>query len=326
LSLTLVVAVDDGLPNEWPIVNDDYGLVAQNAPALIGSPVTTTVNVPELSLVKFARQSQVYAGSSLEYSLIVGNVGGQARRLVVSDTLPAHTTFGGCDCTQINLVGALGLEPRAVASCDSSFVCALEEETVVWRIGEMDGDRSLLMTFWVTVDAGLSEGSLIVNDSYAVAAEGVGPLPGGSPVTTTVRQLRVSISKVAWPNPVMLNQPLLFTITVRNQGGLLQNLTVSDLLPSGASYIGCGGALCDFNDAEPPTVRWWLSSLPTNSARKLTLQVYPNDIDGSILVNEFYSVWIPEADRRIAGEPVEVTVIDPSWYRFYLPLLLSPTQ
>jgi uncharacterized repeat protein (TIGR01451 family) len=326
LNLTLVVTADEGLPNEWPIVNDDYGLVAQNAPPLIGSPITTTVNVPDLSLVKFARQSQVYAGSPLEYSVFVGNVGGQARRLVVSDTLPANTTFGGCACTQISLARASGWASQAAISCGLSFVCKLEEDTVVWRVDEMDGNRSLQMTFWVTVDAGLSEGSLIVNDTYAVAAEGVGPLSGGPPVTTTVRQLRVSISKVAWPNPVTTSQQLLFTITVRNQGGLLQDLTVSDLLPSGTSFVGCGGALCDFDDAEPPTVRWWLSSLPGNSARKLTLRVYPDDMDGSMLVNESYSVWIPAADRQITGEPVEVIVIDPSWYHFYLPVVLNPTQ
>jgi uncharacterized repeat protein (TIGR01451 family) len=316
---------DDGLPNEWIIVNNDYGLVVQNASPLIGSPITTTVNVPELSLAKYAGQSQVFAGSSLEYLLFVGNVGGQARRLIVSDTLPANTTFGGCACTQTSLEGVSGSTPLEATSCGSSFACELDESAVVWRVDEMDGNRTLQMTFWVTVDAGLPEGSLIVNDTYAVAAEGVGPLSGSSPVTTTVRQLRVSISKAAWPNPVTASQQLHFTITVRNEGGPLQDLTVSDLLPSGASYIGCGGALCEFNDAEPPTVRWWLSSLPGNSERKLTLRVYPDDVPGSILVNEFYSVRIPAADRQISGDPVEVIVIDPSWQRYYLPLLLSST-
>jgi len=325
LNLTLVVAADDGLPNGWPIVNADYDLLAQNAPPLVGLPVTTTINVPELTLVKFAFRDQVFAGSRLDYGMLVGNTGGQARHLVVSDTLPANTTYGGCDCTVVR-ADAEGLASQTSASCGLSFACELDGDTILWQVDEMDGNRSLQMTFWVTVDAGLSEGSLIVNDTYAVAAEGVLPLLGSTPVTTTVRQLRVSISKVAWPNPVTVSQTLFFTITVRNEGSLLRDLTVSDLLPSGASFGGCGGALCEFRADELPSVRWWLSSLPGNVERKLTLWVYPNDLAGSKLVNEFYSVWIPAASQQITGERVEVTVMNSSWYRFYLPLVLSPTR
>jgi uncharacterized repeat protein (TIGR01451 family) len=330
LNLTLRVEVDAGLPNGWTIVNDDYWLVAENAPPLSGPPVTTTVNVAALSLTKWAFPDQVFAGSRLNYSLLVSNSGGRAAHLVVSDTLPAHTTFGGCNCTVASLANVTparqGLRPQPPQEsgfCGAPFTCNLEGDQVVWRVDEMAGGRSLLMTFWVTVDAGLQDGALIVNDDYAVVADYLPPVVGSSPVTTIVRRLLVTVSKTAWPDPVEVGQELLFTIVVRNAGSLLQNVTVTDLLPAGVSYVGCGGALCELSAGNVPEVRWALSTLPADSEQQLTMRVLVEDPQSDTLVNEFYGAWIPAAGRRVMGAPTVVRVSNFWTHRLYLPLLFK---
>jgi uncharacterized repeat protein (TIGR01451 family) len=321
LELALVVAIDEGLRDGWTIVNADYRLAAQNAPLLAGLPVTTTVRVAELSLLKWAFRDEVFAGSRLGYGILVGNTGSGASNLVVSDTLPTHTKFAGCDCTIAGVESATDSAVDGRGVCGAPFTCGMEGNTLVWRVDEIAARHSLQMTFWVTVEAGLSEGTSVINEGYAVAADCAPPVMGSPPVTTTVRELRLSISKAAWPDPVRLGQELLFTITLRNEGSLVQDLTVTDLLPSGVSFTSCEGALCELSDAGQPEVIWWLPSLSAGDERELFMRVIPERVDDDRLVNASYSVWVPAAARRVWGMPVEVAVLGPFKYCFYLPVL-----
>jgi len=319
LDLTLFVTVSEGLPNGWLIVNEEYSLVAEDAPLLSGPPVTTTVSVPILNLSKRAFVDQVYTGSRLDYALLVSNSGGSANRLVVSDTLPSHTVFGGCDCTIAALAATSGSALQESDFCGAPFTCGMEGDQVVWRVDGMAGGRSLQMTFWVTVASGLPDGTLIVNDDYAAVADHFSPVTGSPPVTTTVRQLLVSVSKTAWPNPAKLSQQLFFTITVRNEGRPLESVAVTDILPSGVSYVDCAGALCGLSQVDGPEVRWWLPTLPANSERELSVRVTVDAAQDKKIVNELYSAWIPAAQRRVTGDPV-VVLVEPN--SVYLPLVM----
>jgi uncharacterized repeat protein (TIGR01451 family) len=277
--------------------------------------------VPEFSLFKWALL-EVFAGSRLEYGMLVNNAGGTARHVIVSDTLPVGTEFGGCDCTVAGLLGYSELDVRQNGFCGAPYICGTEDGTIVWRVDEMEAGRSLEMTFWVTVDGELPDGALVVNDTYAVAADYVTPVVGSPPVTTTVRQLLLSITKSAWPNPVTVGNELLFTIMLQNDGSWLQDLIVTDLLPSEVSFVDCGGALCEFSDGQQPEVRWWVSALDTGTAQELTMRVLPFVAVDDRLVNESYGVWVRPADQRVMGAPVEVGLITPYDQLAYLPLIL----
>jgi hypothetical protein len=120
-------------------------------------------------------------------------------------------------------------------------------------------------------------------------------------------------------------QQLWYTITVRNDGGLLHNLLVTDLLPSGATFVSCGGALCQLGGRSGREVSWWLPTLPFTSEQQLTLRVNVTGAPSGTLVNEFYGVWIPATCQGVMGAPVAVQVlITPGWHgSLYLPLVLS---
>ncbi len=317
LNLTMVVTVSTALTNDWPIVNAVYGLQASNAPPLVGAPLTTTVSLPILHLTKWAFLKEVYAGSRLNYTLLVQNSGGRASQLIVSDTLPAGTTFTGCDCSLARLHDASTGQESSF--CGTPFTCGLKGDQAVWYLDEIIGGRALQLTLWTTVSTELTEGTIITNDDYIAVAQGLPPVIGQPTVTTTVRQLLLDVQKSAWPNPVALDEPLTFTITVHNSGTLLQNVTVTDLLPSNVSFLDCDGTLCEIAKNGKPEVRWWLGDLPPNSEREVNVRVKLNDVHSDTLINALYGAWIPAVGRLIQGEPVVVRVLD---HYLHLPIVL----
>jgi uncharacterized repeat protein (TIGR01451 family) len=286
---------------------------------------TFTQEPAVLSLKKWVSRDRVYAGSRLDYALVVSNTGGYASQLVVSDALPAGTAYGGCSCAVGGTSTVSKLSVQGSGNCGAPYTCSLEGTTIVWRVSEITGNLSLQLNFWVMVDPGLSDGSVIINDDYAVVADGLAPLVVNRPVTTTVREMIVSVSNVAWPDPVSVGQQLWYTITVRNDGGLLQNLLVTDLLPSGVSFVSCGGALCQLGGGSGREVIWWLPTLPATNEQQLTLRVAVNSVPSGTLVNAFYGVWIPATCQGVMGAPVAVQVLTlPGWQdRLYLPIALS---
>jgi uncharacterized repeat protein (TIGR01451 family) len=292
--------------------------------AFIAFGAEEDINVPVLGLYAWASRDEVYIGSRLDYSLLVRNLGGSANQLVISDTLPAHTTFGGCSYAHAGWLTTAGELPGGGGGVSASFSCGLEGDKVVWRIDEMEPDRLFQLSFWVTVDTGLSDGAVIVNDSYAIVADRLAPLAFNQPVTSTVREVLVSVTNDARPNPVTVGQQLQFTITVRNKGSLLENVTVTDRLPSGVSFLGCGGTLCELEDDESE-VRWWMSSVPTESEQPLTVRVAVDSMEAGLLINEHYGAWIPAASQSVMGAPVTVHVSDvqSETFRLCLPLVLS---
>jgi uncharacterized repeat protein (TIGR01451 family) len=275
--------------------------------AFIAYGAAEDVGMPAFVLDVWASRDEVFAGSRLEYSLLVHNMGGLARQLVVSDELPAFLTYGGCDCANAGKPPIAGPLSSMTGGCGVSFSCGLEGGNVVWRVDEVDPDRLLQLTFWAAVDSGLSDGTMIVNEDYAMAAELMTPLVINQPVTTTVRELLLTVASQAWPNPVDVGQRLQLTITLRNDGGLLENVTVTDRLPSELSYVGCEGALCELASNQSD-VHWWLPSLPGNSEQQLTLQAVVQNPEGDAIIHDSYGAWVPEAGRFVMGPPMSIKV------------------
>jgi uncharacterized repeat protein (TIGR01451 family) len=323
----LTGVVSESLPNEWPMVNRRYGARALNGDAVLGSPLTTTISLAELELLKWAYPDPVFTGGYLEYTLRVANRGGPAEHLWVRDRLPEGTVYGGCACTSAGLYHSGPLTSVAPSACGDSFQCGLDKDTVSWSLNALPSGRVVQMTFWVTVARHVEEGTLIVNDDFSVTADYLRPLFGTEPVTSVVRQVLVSIGKTAWPNPVPLGDALHYTITVQNDGGPLTSLEVTDLIPSGVSFVDCTpGGSPDFECGPVGSGRevvWWLAELAGGASQELVLDVLANDVSRLFIENDRYGVRLPGADVALLGPPVTVTVLNPYHHRRYLPLVLS---
>jgi uncharacterized repeat protein (TIGR01451 family) len=117
-------------------------------------------DVPVLTISKSA-PAFVVSGQNLTYTLTYGNTGsGNATGVVVSDSLPAGTTF-----VSVTGGGTLSLG------------------SVIWNIGDLNaGVTAQTVSFTVAVTA---TAGTISNSDCSIQASGVSPV-SGSPVTTTV--------------------------------------------------------------------------------------------------------------------------------------------
>ncbi len=251
------------------------------------NPVTTTVRAPRLTLSKVDVPDPVPAGERLTYYLTVGNEGGRAWGLVVSDRLPAEATF---------------------ARCSGGGGCGYQGGVVTWTVPLLEGGDELALTLEVTVSGALRDGDQIVNDGYEVQAPGQVAV-GGAPVTTTVGVLRVAIEKRAWPDPVHPGEWLTYTLMITNEGAPLAGLVVSDEVPVGTTFLSCAGAPCREVDG---TVTWGPDSLAVSSTAIYTLvvTVSPDLAHGDAVVNARYGVQVEGLPFQ-AGPPVTTSVVAP---------------
>jgi uncharacterized repeat protein (TIGR01451 family) len=122
--------------------------------------VAYVTDQPVLRISKTAAPNPVRAGNDLMYTIHLRNLGQQATGLVITDAIPADTTY----------------VPNS-ASAGGSKV----GDQIRWLLSSLDPDESRSFTFLVTAGAAQS----ITNDRYGVrSAEGV--FDFGEPVTTNV--------------------------------------------------------------------------------------------------------------------------------------------
>jgi len=155
--ITFTVLVDKDF--QGPITNTAFITHDSLKETLPIQAVAYVTDKPVLRISKTATPSPVMEGGSLLYTLSVENLGQQASDLVITDTVPADTTYvsGG------TLIG----------------------NQVQWDLSALNPGEKHTFTFKVTVDGGKE----IVNDQYGVTcAEGVSA--SGEPLITPVTRPR----------------------------------------------------------------------------------------------------------------------------------------
>jgi uncharacterized repeat protein (TIGR01451 family) len=162
---------------------------------------------PDLMIEKTGAPNPVVAGTELTYLLTATNLGpGDARNVVVTDTLPAGVT-------------------------------PVDETTCAWDLIPDGQSRSCEIV--VMVDPG-TLGTLI--NTARVTSEDEDPEPGNNVVEieTEVDDVAdLSITKTGHPNPVNAGEQMTYTLTVSNAGpSHARNVVVTDTLPAGVTPTG----------------------------------------------------------------------------------------
>lgn len=157
--ITFTVLVDDFF--EGVVTNTATISHTSLKQAVVETAVAYITDKPVLRISKTATPDPVMVGNPLLYQIQVTNLGQQATLLVITDTIPANTTYiFGSASSGGQLVGGV----------------------VRWILPVLNPGGSLNLTFQVTVQGG----NAIVNDKYTVRCdEGVSAY--GEPVTTRVR-------------------------------------------------------------------------------------------------------------------------------------------
>ena len=201
---------------------------------------------PVLTLTKSALADNVKLGETVEFTIVLSNVGpGTATNVVLVDALPEGLDYLG------TLSGpAPASATSRVVSWQFPIVPPGSQTLVLQTMAQMPGS-------WNNV----AQASYATNTPIsALATVVVNPI-----LLITNPPPLLSITKSAMPEAINVGDTVVYTITVNNAGpGTATNVVVSDTLPDGVDYIGTvSGPAPD--SATARTVSWQLPVVPPGS-------------------------------------------------------------
>jgi uncharacterized repeat protein (TIGR01451 family) len=127
---------------------------------------TTTVNAPVLTIIKSDSPDPVLTRKNITYTLAYANMGaGTATQVVITDTVPADTTYQSC----------------------SGDACSQSGGVVQWNLDDLLPGENGTVQFTVQVDSELQTGDLIENNDYGILSVQTDYL-AGTPITTSVNR------------------------------------------------------------------------------------------------------------------------------------------
>jgi len=195
------------------------------------------VSSADLAITKADSPDPVIAGTDLTYTINVSNNGsGPAVFARWQDTLPAGTRLQS-------------FSPAAGWSCATPPIGS--GGSITCNKDTMADGESASFTIVVRVDPDVADGATLSNTATvsSTAADPNGANNSATATTSVIRRADLQVvSKVDSPDPVVTNNPLTYTITLRNNGpSVATGVTLSDMLPPGALFNNCsstGGGVC----------------------------------------------------------------------------------
>ncbi|MGE0084616.1 MAG: SdrD B-like domain-containing protein [Desulfococcaceae bacterium] len=214
---------------------------------------------------------------TLRYTVVIRNTGNQnAAGLVFTDSIPANTAYAG------NLLATSG---TAVYSSGQ----------IEWN-GGIDANQSVTITFDVTVNTGITAGTVISNQgkvNYDSDGDGTNDkeqltdgdtsLPGEQPTDTKTGVAGiVSTKSVADENGgnVEPGDILLYTVDLKNQSGFdVAGLEFVDAIPANTAYVAASVTATAGTTvvSETPTLRIQNIAVPAHGQLTVTFRVQVNN-------------------------------------------------
>ena len=263
---------------------------------------TTTVQgdgTPNLALTKKDAQDPVHLGSGITYTLGVANNGNaDATGVVISDPLPANTTFER-------------------ASSSQGTGCTFDGSVVTCALGTVAPGASATATLVVKPTA---EGVVTNTASVTELEADANRADNSDTETTTVGPPlpSLTLTKKDAEDPTTLGKNIIYTLTVK-AGGFVgaAGVTVSDPLPAGTTFVSAtpSKGSCSLQGT---TTLCTIGTLRVGEIARVTLVVAPT-AEG--VVTNTATVWSSEPDAdpsdNTATETTKVTELsefpDPTW-------------
>ena len=275
------------------VISDYSGIISNTAMInhpQIPRPVTVTAQTtitddPILDIEKTSSPAKPGANKPLTYELTVINRGQSSANLPITvvDVVPLNTTL-------------LGFDPNGSSSPTNDVVTWTRSVSLAFQ-------ESTVFTFSVKVDD-VTSGTVITNDDYYVTSTQTG-IEAGEAYTVTIIDPILYISKEVEPHPPGSNREMTYILTVLNKGSLATDLTVSDVVPAGVSYMR-GGSYSD------GLVSWDYPILDTGASALFTYTVYISDVADIDILNETYDVCSAEGVCSV-GEVLTSVVGGPNF-------------
>ncbi|MGE0882269.1 MAG: S8 family serine peptidase [Blastocatellales bacterium] len=257
---------------EAPGVDRDSG-----AGIVMGLQSLSAVSSADLSITKTDSPDPVVAGTNLTYTINIGNSGaGPATFVQWQDALPAGTRF-----QSLSAPSSWNCTTPPVGS-GGSITCTKDSMAV---------SESASFTLVVRVDAAVADGTILSNTATVSASSGDpnGANNSATATTAVIAQADLELlAKVDAPDPVVTNNPLTYTITLRNNGpSVAANATLNDSLPIGALFNNCSATSGGVCGGAGQNRNVTFASLAVGATATVTFETTANCIlaDGAIINN-----------------------------------------
>ncbi len=284
-SVQMVVRVASPLANGTLITNGTYSIRCNETPAVAGAAISTTVSsAPVLAISKTDAPDPVTAGSNVTYTLSYSNTGNaNATGVVVSDTVPANTTF----------VSATGGG-------------TLASGVVSWSIGTLNAGASSSVQMVVRVASPLANGTVITNGTYSIRCNETPAVAGAAISTTVSSSPTLTITKTDAPDPVTAGSNVTYTLSYSNTGNAnATGVVVSDTVPANTTFVSAtgGGTLAS------GVVSWSIGTLNAGASGsvQMVVRVASPLANGTLITNGTYSIRCNETPA-VAGAAISTTV------------------
>ncbi len=245
---------------------------------------TEVYTQPQLTITK-SGPAEATVDSTITYTGTLCNVGGSiATNVVLVDYLPPGATFVSSSHTAI-------YDP--------------ETNTVTWYLPDLPPGGCIPGWLAVYLDPSIPNNT-VLTDRFSVTWAGGGPVE--ATCETTVHTYPLLKVDKAGPGQAHPGELLTYTIRVQNLGGTAaQNVTVTDLLPIGLSYVS----------SNPPgvgttVITWSLGRIPPSGVAEISLTVRVESTVGNntTLVDTVSVAWQDGLGRSFgpATDTAETTI------------------
>ena len=271
----------------------NYGINREGFPTYIAITDTTTTEIlaPMISVSKTDGLANAEPGDPLTYQIQVTNSGSVAAEgFVITEVLPADITLSGT--------------PTPAPDFQNG-------QTLVWTsLGPLaPNGGSVTITIPTTVNMQTPNGTVLTNQMQAQYTNPGGYIfdPTGTSDTTLVNGPVLTISKSAFPDPVLTGTPLLYTLSYANTGpGEATNVVITDVVPLSTTYNSCSGASCSMSGG---VVTWNVETVAAYSSGTVQFTVTVDGFlpSGSFITNDDYGI-LSDQTEFLAGAADQTTV------------------
>jgi uncharacterized repeat protein (TIGR01451 family) len=227
-TITQTAGLSDTVSFTWSSLGNKVVQVsASNAYGTVNDSFNLEVIGEPLLAIRKQGPAEAVVGSTITYTLTISNEGVTgATGLVITDTVPAPVT--------------------SVTPLDGGTMP--DSNTVQWTASSLAAGAKMIVRFQVTAD------QTLVNEAYAVSADGGYSASGSEVVTTVFGTPDLAISKDG-PASAGSGEPIQYELTVTNNGAIASHdLVISDTLPAGATYLSGGTLVGDVVRFQVPVV------------------------------------------------------------------------
>ncbi|WP_354486117.1 hypothetical protein [Paenibacillus sp. PvP094] len=228
-----------------------------------GNAIQVDINAPRITVSKGSTATGAVAGDSILYTVTVANAGtASAASVVLSDSLPAGLTF---------IPGSVTVAGVSRPTLDI---------TAGVPLGSLNLSSSIVVTYRALIGQDASILQLVNSANAAFTFQSVaggptitGVIPSNNS-TLPVYSPNLSIVKSGSTTNATVGDTVTYTLQVNNGGNVAANVTLTDNIPSGSSYVAGsfrlnGNVIAGANPATGVN----LGSLAAGSANTVTFQV-----------------------------------------------------